>query len=77
MRTSIIGPPAPTPLQGEPWPSAIAGHQLDPMAQQQEQQRMMLERFQKEHPGFDFSGATFSGEAPNPRTFMGGMPTSS
>jgi hypothetical protein len=47
------------------------------MAQQQEQQRMMLERFQKEHPGFDFSGATFSGEAPNPRTFMGGMPTSS
>ena len=27
-----------------------------------------------QHPGFDFSGAKFSGEAPNPRTFMGGMP---
>ena len=26
-----------------------------------------------QHPGFDFSGAKFSGEAPNPRTFMGGM----
>lgn len=28
-----------------------------------------------QHSGFDFSGATFSGEAPNPRTFMGGMST--
>ena len=26
-----------------------------------------------QHPGFDFSGATFNGQAPNPRTFMGGM----
>ena len=26
-----------------------------------------------QHPGFDFSGATFNGEAPNPRSFMGGM----
>lgn len=26
-----------------------------------------------QHPGFDFSGAQFSGEAPNPRTFLGGM----
>lgn len=26
-----------------------------------------------QHPGFDFSGAKFSGQAPNPRTFMGGI----
>lgn len=35
-------------LQGEPWPAAIAGHVLDPMAHQQEQQRLVLERFQRE-----------------------------
>eukprot|EP00435_Cladocopium_sp_Y103_P009777 s4081_g2.t1 len=27
----------------------------------------------KEHPGFDFSGASFSGQAPSARTFMGGI----
>ena len=31
-------------------------------------------RFQEEHPGFDFSGAEFSGSAPDPRKFMGGVP---
>ena len=25
-----------------------------------------------QHPGFDFSSAEISGEAPNPRTFLGG-----
>lgn len=25
------------------------------------------------NPGFDFSGAEFSGQAPDPRTFMGGI----
>ncbi len=92
--------------RGEPWPSVFKGHELDAMAQQQESQRLMLERFQQEvrsscagaavgggstqhvlrpcarhcsgappvaqHPGFDFSGATFNGQVPNPRTFMGG-----
>ena len=28
---------------------------------------------QEEHPGFDFSGASFSGQAPSARTFMGGV----
>ncbi|KAL3146301.1 hypothetical protein ABBQ32_003000 [Trebouxia sp. C0010 RCD-2024] len=59
--------------KGEPWIAALAGHHVDPLKQQAEQQRLMLERFQQEHPGFDFSGAQFSGQAPNPRTFMGGM----
>ena len=26
-----------------------------------------------QHPGFDFSGADFSGAAPDPRSFMGGV----
>mmetsp|Transcript_10110 Transcript_10110/g.17604 ORF Transcript_10110/g.17604 Transcript_10110/m.17604 type:complete len:157 (+) Transcript_10110:60-530(+) len=55
---------------GEPWPSVIQGQELDPATQQAETKRLMLERFQNEHPGFDFSGATFNGQAPNPRTFM-------
>ncbi|PNH11186.1 NudC domain-containing protein 2 [Tetrabaena socialis] len=59
--------------EGEPWHSALAGHALDPATQQADQQRLMLERFQVEHPGFDFSQATFNGQVPNPRTFMRGL----
>jgi hypothetical protein len=100
---------------GDPWPAVLVGHEVDAVTQQKEQQRLMLERFQREvrprppgrgrrpagqraarsqargapggrlargrdrprprsqHPGFDFSQATFNGEAPNPRTFLGGM----
>lgn len=58
---------------GEPWPAAIEGHEAGMAEQRAEQQRLLLERFQREHPGFDFSQATFNGEAPNPRTFLGGM----
>lgn len=103
-------------LQGETWQAVIKGHELDPMSQQQDQQRLLLERFQREvralewrnwcvwqcscctptdaalvvpglppvfpcpvclpavqHPGFDFSGATVNGEAPDAATFMGGI----
>ncbi|KAG2482136.1 hypothetical protein HYH03_018922 [Edaphochlamys debaryana] len=56
--------------EGEPWRSALAGHDLDPGVQQADTQRLLLERFQTEHPGFDFSQATFNGAVPNPRTFM-------
>jgi hypothetical protein len=35
-------------VQGEPWPSLFVGHELDAMAQEQERQRLMLERFQNE-----------------------------
>lgn len=111
---------------GAPWPAAIAGHEADALTRQREQQRLLLERFQREvrslvccwqgvwlpfactallpvvlcclplltrhtkhlplppplrvknrahqqHPGFDFSQATFNGEAPDPRTFLGGI----
>jgi hypothetical protein len=33
---------------GEPWPAVIRGHEVDVLTQQQEQQRLMLERFQRE-----------------------------
>ena len=32
-----------------------------------------LERFQEENPGFDFSGASFNGQVPDPKNFMGGV----
>lgn len=34
--------------QGESWVAALAGHNVDPLKQQEEQQRLMLERFQEE-----------------------------
>lgn len=34
--------------QGQPWTAALAGHDVDPVKQQEEQQRLMLERFQQE-----------------------------
>lgn len=46
---------------------------MNPMQQETTKQNMMLERFQEENPGFDFSNAAFSGAAPDPRTFMGGV----
>jgi len=59
---------------GEPWPAVFVGHRgLDPARQQAETQRLMLERFQLENPGFDFSGAEFNGAAPDPSKFLGGV----
>ncbi|CDJ38395.1 nuclear movement domain-containing protein, putative [Eimeria tenella] len=60
--------------KGEVWKSALKGHAtLNPLAAEEVQKKLMLERFGEEHPGFDFSGATFSGSAPDPRSFMGGI----
>ncbi|KAL8241026.1 hypothetical protein R6Q59_014381 [Mikania micrantha] len=60
--------------KGQTWSSPIEGQgQLDPYAADLEQKRLMLQRFQEENPGFDFSQAQFSGNCPDPRTFMGGI----
>jgi len=60
--------------KGETWLSALAGHEhLDTFKAEEVKKQLILERFQEEHPGFDFSGAQFSGSAPDPRTFMGGI----
>lgn len=60
--------------KGETWPAAFEGHgTLDAVTATDVQRAMLLERFQQEHPGMDFSGATLNGTVPDPRTFMGGM----
>jgi len=59
---------------GDTWTSALKGHaQMDSYTEEQVKKNLMLERFQMEHPGFDFSGAQFSGQAPDPKTFLGGI----
>ncbi|CAL1402297.1 unnamed protein product [Linum trigynum] len=60
--------------KGQMWASPLMGDgQLDPYAADVEQKRLMLQRFQEENPGFDFSQAQFTGNCPDPRTFMGGI----
>lgn len=60
--------------KAETWPSVFVGHgELDEAAKADAHRQMLLERFQGEHPGFDFSGAEVTGEVPDPRTFMGGV----
>ncbi|CAK87582.1 unnamed protein product (macronuclear) [Paramecium tetraurelia] len=60
--------------KGELWPSVFVGHgKVDPMTEQELQKKMLLERFQEEHPGFDFSGAQVNGMVPDARSFMGGI----
>lgn len=59
---------------GLAWPAALAGHgALSEAEQQRVREKIMLERFQRENPGFDFSGAEFTGQAPDAREFMGGI----
>ena len=53
--------------------SGVVNESIDPLTKQEMQRTMMLERFQEENPGFDFRDATFNGEVPDPRTFMGGV----
>jgi len=61
---------------GTTWKCVFKGEaETNPMEQQEDKQRLMLERFQREHPGFDFSNAAFSGQAPDARKFMGGFDT--
>ncbi|KFM22715.1 NudC domain-containing protein 2 [Auxenochlorella protothecoides] len=59
---------------GVTWPAAIAGHEVSPDVQTTDQKRLMLERFQAEHPGFDFSQAEFNGAVPDPSTFLKDLP---
>lgn len=63
-------------FRGETWDCALqgrGGQAVDPATRQEIQKKMMLERFQAENPGFDFSNAEFNGAAPDPRTFMDGI----
>ena len=46
---------------------------MDPVSKEQVKKDLMLQRFQEENPGFDFSGADFNGSVPDARVFMGGV----
>lgn len=60
--------------KAQTWESALLGHgQMNPYVKGEVQKALMLERFGAENPGFDFSGAEFSGSVPDPRNFMGGV----
>ena len=67
--------------RGEAWDGALVGREVDgkkdgavdPMTKEAMKQQLTRERFQEECPGFDFRNAEFSGEAPDPRKFMGGI----
>lgn len=60
--------------KAETWSCALKGHaSLNPYEVEEVKKKLTLERFQEEHPGFDFSGAEFSGSAPDPREFLGGI----
>ena len=60
--------------KAEMWSSACVGHQsMDPLLENEVKKNILLERFQEENPGFDFSGAEVNGEVPNARDFMGGV----
>jgi len=56
----------------ESWQALIKGEvEVDPFTKDQMDKKMMLEKFQKENPGFDFSGAEFTGQVPqDPKNFM-------
>ena len=55
----------------ESWASVVrGGPQMDPVSKKELEEKMMLEKMQRKHPGFDFSGAEFSGQLPkDPKTF--------
>lgn len=56
----------------ESWRSLVKGQEeADPLVLEQMNKKMMLEKFQNENPGFDFSGAEFTGQLPaDPANFM-------
>lgn len=57
--------------EAESWPGVFKGHgNISHQEQESEQKRLLLERFQLEHPGFNFSGAEVNGTCPDPSTFM-------
>ncbi|KAK6590403.1 CS domain-containing [Cryptosporidium xiaoi] len=61
--------------KGSVWNSVEKDRQneYNPLEIENMKKQMMLERFQRENPGFDFSNAEFNGNVPDPRNFMGGL----
>ncbi|SBT71044.1 CS domain protein, putative [Plasmodium malariae] len=60
--------------KAEIWNSVFKGHKnLNAIDEDNTKKQILLERFQQEHPNFDFSSAAFNGQVPDARTFMGGV----
>lgn len=59
--------------KGYVWTSALNDSELDSFLLKDVQKQILMERFQEENPGFDFSGADFNGNVVDPRSFMGGV----
>ena len=62
--------------KAETWEAALLGRDgatVDAITKEQIRKKMMLDRFQEEHPGFDFSNADFNGMVPEAKDFMGGV----
>ncbi|MCQ2819423.1 MAG: NudC domain-containing protein [archaeon] len=60
-------------LRAGTWESVFKGHNTINQFQKEEfQKKMLKERFQEQHPGFDFSDAEINGNVPDPQKFMGG-----
>ena len=61
-------------IKGDTWLSVFKGHEkINPLQKEEIQKKMLLERFQEENHGFDFSDAGINGNVPDPKTFMGGL----
>ena len=61
-------------IKGDTWMSVFKGQEkINPLQKEEIQKKMLLERFQEENHGFDFSGAEINGMVPDPKTFMGGL----
>lgn len=64
----------PKALKGETWKSVFIGHgNLNELQLEEVKKKMLKERFQEEHGGFDFSDANISGNVPDPKNFLGGL----
>ncbi|EEC44533.1 predicted protein, partial [Phaeodactylum tricornutum CCAP 1055/1] len=62
--------------KGLVWASALTGRfdvELNVAQLEQVRKKIMLERWQEEHPEMDFRDAEFNGSVPDPRSFMGGV----
>ena len=61
-------------IRAETWTGVFKGHdQINIFQKEEMQKKMLIERFQEENAGFDFSDAEINGNVPDPRTFMGGI----
>jgi len=59
---------------GEIWNGVLKKqNELNSVEIEETKKQLMLERFQREHPTFDFSNAQFNGQCPDPQSFLDGI----